>query len=103
VTGGVWTLALALTGTPRSSTPPVLGASAPMFLLVFGVISGLLVTWIARMAAGSDARKRGMEADKRLRTSIASVADARLFTPVQKELGAYMTCREALNGVRHGR
>ncbi len=68
----------------------------PVVLLLGGVVLGLLLALLCRFLVAATARSRARSADRRLRSSIRSVADELVVTPVHTELAAYDEVRERL-------
>ena len=64
-------------------------------LVVCGVVLGLLVALVARVAAGIGARRRAARARKRLRESVVRVADDLVRVPVADEMAALSRARTA--------
>jgi GTP-binding protein EngB required for normal cell division len=104
VVGGLWLGALfgaEFLRLPGLPDPPAWnGIPIPTIGLVGGVVVGLLLALVSRLLAGVGSQRRARVADRRMRESIAEVADRLVFTPVEEELSAYRTCRDALATVR---
>jgi GTP-binding protein EngB required for normal cell division len=99
VAGLVWSgvlLADPQFGVDRPDTPDVAGFPVPVLLLLGGVVVGVLLALLCRVLVSATARSRARTADRRLRSSIASVADELVVTPVRAELKAYDTVRDGL-------
>jgi GTP-binding protein EngB required for normal cell division len=99
VAGLVWSgvlLADPQFGVDRPDTPDVAGFPVPVLLLLGGVVVGVLLALLCRVLVSATARSRARTADRRLRSSIASVADELVVTPVRAELTAYDTVRDGL-------
>ncbi|WP_432982463.1 GTPase [Dactylosporangium sp. CA-233914] len=87
----------ALLGLPSVEGPTV-GAGIPLatMLLGGGLLFGLLLSVVVRPFAGLAARRARARAERRLRESIAEVAQAHIVAPVQEVLRSYDEAREAL-------
>jgi len=64
-------------------------------LVAAGVVGGILVAVLARALGAVGARRRAARARKRLRESVARVADGLVRLPVGEELSALARCRAA--------
>jgi hypothetical protein len=64
-------------------------------LVAAGLVAGVLVALVSRLFAAVGARRRAARARRRLRESVASVADALVRGPVGEELGALSRARAA--------
>ncbi len=84
-------------GVDRPDTPDVQGFPVPVLLLVGGVVLGILLALLCRFLVTATARRRARTADRRLRASIAAVAEELVVTPVRDELAAYATVRDGLD------
>jgi GTP-binding protein EngB required for normal cell division len=99
VGGGLWLAGLAFFAYLRLPEPPTAewrGIALPTLMLVGGVVAGLVVAGLSRLAAGWSANRRAHTAGDRLRKSIAGVVDEMVVQPVQAELDAYVRCRDGL-------
>lgn len=99
VAGLGWLVGLGVTGLVASSTPPVpdvLGVPLPTVLLVGGIVVGLAVFVVGRIAARSAGRRRAERADNLLRGSIEQEAQERVIDPMRAELETYEACRTGL-------
>jgi len=78
--------------------PPLLGGLVPVpfVLVVGGVVLGLVLAALARALAGIGARRRAATVERRLRESIATVADDYILAPVAEVLERHRSTREAL-------
>ncbi len=92
VVGLLWLLVLAALGWLQLGdavpTPDVEGLPVPTVLLVAGILGGLLVAFLARLAVGAGARRRARTAQRRLSERVAAVGDELIVAPVQEELEA---------------
>ncbi|MGG5259381.1 YfjP family GTPase [Phycicoccus avicenniae] len=101
VVGLLWLGAYAVAGwlqldsvvpeVPRLGVLPV-----PFLLLVGGLLLGVLLAALAAWLARVGARRRGAVMDRRLRESIAGVADTEVLGPVRRVLERHAATREAL-------
>ena len=99
VVGLVWSAVVLLDpqfGVDRPDTPDVQGFPVPVLLLIGGVVLGLLLALLCRLLVSATARSRARAADRRLRSSISSVAEELVVLPVRTELAAYDEVREGL-------
>ncbi|QAY70457.1 GTPase [Xylanimonas protaetiae] len=64
-------------------------------LVAAGVVLGVLLALVSRLCAGIGARRRAARARKRLRESVARVADALVRVPVAEEMAALARARTA--------
>ena len=99
IVGALWLAALAVMGylrLPQLDTPTWEGIPAPTFLLLGGVLAGIVVAFLARLAAGMAARRRARAADRRLRTAIAEVTTRLVVEPIEGELDAYRRYRDGV-------
>ncbi len=97
--GALWLAALAFFAYLRLPEPGSLdwnGFPVPTLLLLGGVIAGLLVAAASRFAARISARRRAHRASVRLRAAIEGVTDAYVVAPMQREIDAYLQCRDGL-------
>lgn len=97
--GGLWLAALAFFAYLRLPEPGSLnwhGLPVPTLLLLGGVLGGLLVAALSRAAAAFSARRRAARAGSRLRAAIAKVVESFVIEPMQRELDAYVECRDGL-------
>jgi len=84
---------LQLDGFP---TMPWRGVPLPTWLLLGGVLAGLLLALVCRFLVAATARSRARAADKRLREAIGQVTEDLVVTPIEAELAAYGQVREGL-------
>jgi len=92
VVGLLWLVAVAALGWLQLSdavpTPDWEGLPVPTLLLVGGILAGLLVAFLARLAVGAGARRRARTAQRRLSERVSAVADELVVAPVEAELAA---------------
>ena len=97
--GLLWTLfmmfapAMGLMGVP---TVYWWGWPAQFVLLAGGVVAGLLLAGVSRIAVSLAARAKANRADRTLHEAIARVTDDELLAPVQEELDRHRRAVEAL-------
>lgn len=99
VAGLAWLLVLMLLGWlqfPSIETPTWGPLPWPFVLLVGGILAGLLLALVSRFLAGIGARRRAAVIDRRLRDSIATVADERILAPVAAILERHRETRTHL-------
>jgi GTP-binding protein EngB required for normal cell division len=99
VVGGLWLTALAVFSylrLPEPETADWRGLPVPTMLLIGGVLAGLVVAGLCRLAAGRSARRRARRAEQRMRSAIAEVVDELVVEPMQAELDAYVRCRDGV-------
>ena len=97
IVGGIWSVAMAASGTLGSSAvPKVAGISLPLVLLLGGVGAGVLVALVCRLLVAATARSRARSADRRLREAVEQVSAELVVAPVAAELDAFRTVRNAL-------
>ena len=103
VVGLVWLVVIGLAGwlqLPAIPTVDVGPFATPFLLLVGGLLGGLLVAGLGRLLARAGARRRGGVVDKRLRRSIAEVADAVVIAPVREVLERHARTRKGIARAR---
>jgi len=90
--GMLWLLALAALSYLRLDdllpTPEVQDVEVPTLLLVGGVLLGLLLGLLARIAIGVGARRRARVAERALRARVSEVGRELVVDPVEAELAA---------------
>jgi GTP-binding protein EngB required for normal cell division len=97
VGGGIWAVAMALSGTlGDDSVPRIAGVALPLVLLIGGVVAGLLLALGCRLLVSVTARSRARAADRRLRAAVHEVSAELVVAPVAVELDAFRTVRNAL-------
>ncbi|MER7173397.1 YfjP family GTPase [Streptomyces mesophilus] len=87
VVGGIW-----LFGQVVGVAEPNL--TAPVLLMMAGIVGGPCVEWACRMAARGPARRYGQEAERKLREAAAACGRQRVLDPVASELLRYREVRE---------
>lgn len=100
VAGLAWTGVLL--GTDKlddPSTPEVAGQPLALVLLVGGLVLGVVIGLVGRLAVRSIARRRADAADERLREGVRQVSHELVVDPVEVELAAYASTRAALGRV----
>jgi GTPase Era involved in 16S rRNA processing len=77
--------------------PPAIGSvSVPLLMALVGVVLGICLGFLARLAVDVSARRTAEHASHALRQSIATVAHQRVFAPIEAEMAAYDATRRAL-------
>ncbi|GAB3256383.1 GTPase [Nocardioides dilutus] len=95
--GGVWSVAMAASGTlGSSSVPKYAGVSLPLLMLLGGVAAGVLLALVCRLLVSVTARSRAASANRRLRDAVEEVAAELIVTPIAAELDAFRTVRNGL-------
>lgn len=97
--GGLWLVALAVMGylqLPQPDTMRVRNFPLPTLLLVGGVLAGLLLALLSRLLARLSGKAKARTAERRMRTAIADVTERLVVEPIQAEVAAYRTTRDAL-------
>jgi hypothetical protein len=101
VVGLAWLAAYAVAGwlqldqlVPDAPTVGVL--PVPFLLLAGGLLLGPLLAALAAWLARIGARRRAAVMERRLRSSIETVADAEIVAPVRRVLERHAATREAL-------
>jgi hypothetical protein len=72
----------------------------PFLLVVGGIALGLVLAALSRALAGVGARRRADTVDRRLRQSIATVADEEILAPIAAVLERHRATRESLDRAR---
>ena len=72
----------------------------PFLLVVGGIALGLVLAALSRALAGVGARRRADAVDRRLRQSIATVADEEILAPIAAVLERHRATRESLDRAR---
>jgi hypothetical protein len=102
--GALWLLALAGLGYLQLNevvpTPDVEGIPAPTGLLVGGILAGLLLAFLARLANRSGARRRARRARRAMHERVVGVADELVIAPLEAELATHGELTKALEGER---
>jgi len=95
--GGLWSVAMAASGTLGSaSVPDYAGVSLPLLMLLGGVGAGVLLALLCRLLVSSTARTRAATANRRLRQAVEEVSTELVVAPVEAELDAFRTVRNGL-------
>ncbi len=98
--GGVWSIAMAASGTLGADTVPrYAGVSLPLLLLIGGVAAGVVLALLCRFLVGATARSRAAAADRRLREAVQTVCAELVVGPIAAELDAFRTVRNGLAAV----
>jgi GTPase Era involved in 16S rRNA processing len=98
VAGLVWTGVLAGSGKLQDGdTPRVGGVALGLVLLVGGLVLGIVVGVVCRIALGATARRRAADADARLRASVTEVSHELVIAPIEVELVAYTAVRSGVS------
>lgn len=96
-----WTGVLLGTGKLQDAdTPEVFGVAVALVLLVGGLVLGIILGLVARIAVGRAARGRAARADERLREAVNEVTHELVIEPVEAELAAYAAVRAGLDRAR---
>jgi GTP-binding protein EngB required for normal cell division len=74
----------------------VAGVPVPTWLLLGGVVAGLVLALLSRLVNAVGARRRTRAAQRTLAPGIESVADALVVAPVEGELDVYERLRQSL-------
>jgi GTP-binding protein EngB required for normal cell division len=99
VIGGGWLAALAFFSylqLPEPGTAEWGGVAVPTVLFLGGVLLGLVVAGLSRLAARWSAHRRARRAEASLHAAIATVVDDLVVDPMQRELDAYAQCRDGI-------
>ncbi|WP_329427895.1 50S ribosome-binding GTPase [Streptosporangium sp. NBC_01495] len=97
--GGIWLLALVALDylrLPQLYMPTVGELPWPTTLLIGGVLLGLLIALLSRVAAWLGGRRRARRAAKALRSSVDKVGRELVLDPVAEELTRYQHFTEAV-------
>lgn len=95
--GGVWSVAMAASGTLGSDeVPEYAGVTLPLLMLIGGVGLGVLLALFCRLLVGATARGRATLADRRLRAAVHEVSAELVVAPIDVELDAFRTVRNGL-------
>ena len=87
----VFALALPMPPSPEVGRLPL-----PTLLLGGGLLAGLLLGLLARVAVGIAARRQASRTEKALNRSVATVADDLVLTPVTRLRDDYLSARANL-------
>ncbi|HEX2432842.1 MAG TPA: GTPase [Gaiellaceae bacterium] len=100
VVGALWLVGLGILSWLRVDdviTTPELGSiPVPTLLLVGGVLAGILLAFLARVANGIGARRRSGKAALSLRRKVEEAAQELVIDPVEQELEAHERLRRLL-------
>ena len=100
--GALWLLALLLLDYLRLDdvipVPEARGMPLPTVLLVGGIVAGIAFGFLARLATGFGARRRGRAAARSLRGRLEQSADRLVLEPLDEELRAYRRLCAAVAG-----
>ena len=99
LTGGVWLAALAVMNYLDMTTPDTptwQGIALPLWMIIGGIVVGVVLALFCRILVSSTAKNRAAAADRRLRAAISEVSDELVIAPIKAELAAYTTVRDGL-------
>jgi GTP-binding protein EngB required for normal cell division len=100
VVGALWLVVLGVLSWLRVDdvipTPELRGIPVPTLLLVGGVLAGILLAFLARVANGLGARRRSGKAARSLRRQVEEAAQELVIDPVEQELEAHERLRRLL-------
>jgi hypothetical protein len=100
VVGMVWLFVLGILGYLRIDdvlpTPELRGIPIPSLLLLGGILAGLVLAFLARVANGVGARRRSRTAARALRRQVEDAAEELVIGPVESELEAHERLRASL-------
>ncbi|WP_431932251.1 GTPase [Nonomuraea jabiensis] len=85
---------------PQPPLPTVGVVPWPTVLLVGGVLAGVLIALLSRLAAWAGGRRRARRTARALRTAVGRVGDDLVLAPVRAELDRYARFTEALTRAR---
>ena len=88
--------ALAYLQFPVPEVPRVQGWPVPTVMVAGGALLGIALAILAKLITGAAARSRGAAARKRLKASVAAVAEAMVVEPVELELSRLASFNRAL-------
>ncbi|WP_326645461.1 50S ribosome-binding GTPase [Streptosporangium sp. NBC_01755] len=103
--GGAWLLALVAIDylrLPQLYLPTAGELPWPTTLLIGGVLLGLLIALLSRVASWAGGRRRARRAARALRESVDRVARELVLDPVEEELSRYHRFTEAVTLARNG-
>jgi hypothetical protein len=103
--GALWLLGLvglAALALPAPDPPTVGGLPVPTALLLGGIVVGLALALLARLAVRGSARRAGRRARAAVSEQVAQVARARIADPVAEELGSLEAFRVGLVAAEGG-
>lgn len=100
VVGAAWLFVLGILGYLQIDevlpTPELRGVPVPSLLLLGGVLAGLVLAFLARIANGIGARRRSRAAARALRRQVEEAAQELVIGPVESELDAHERLRASL-------
>jgi GTP-binding protein EngB required for normal cell division len=100
VVGMVWLFVLGILGYLHIDevlpTPELRGIPIPSLLLLGGVLAGLVLAFLARVANGVGARRRSRTAARALRRQVENATEELVIGPVESELEAHEHLRASL-------
>lgn len=99
VAGLLWLIAQGITSFSSVDLPDlgdVAGVPMAAVVVVGGVIGGIALAALSRVAARMGGRRKAERADEALRAAIASVAAERVIGPIEAELDSYRTYRTGI-------
>ena len=100
IAGLAWTGVLLASGKLDSpDTQQVGGVALALVLLVGGVVLGIVIGLVCRLAVAGVARRRAAAADQRLREAVREVSHELVVDPIEVELAAYTAMRAGLSQV----
>jgi len=88
---------VALTGGDAPEPPRAAGMSLPVLLALAGLVAGIVLTVLGRLASGLAARSTARRARRRLEAAVRDVVHRLVVTPVQAELDSCRTTRTGLD------
>src|SRR6185312_2167045 len=97
--GALWLLGIAALGYFQfqvPETPRVEGFPVPTLLLAAGILAGVLLALASGLISRLVARSRAAKARRRLRASVAQVAEEQIVQPVQDAVARYQEFRRAV-------
>ena len=97
--GFAWLGVLAALGylqLPVPEVPMVQGWPVPTVMIAGGALLGIVLALLAKLIAGAAARARGAAARKRLKASVAAVAEDYVVEPVELEVSRLASFSRAL-------
>ena len=74
----------------------VQGSPVPTVMIAGGALLGIVLALLAKLIAGAAARARGAAARKRLKASVAAVAEDYVVEPVELEVSRLASFSRAL-------
>ena len=81
---------------PVPEVPLVEGWPVPTVMIAGGALLGIVLAVLAKFIAGAAARARGAAARKRLKASVAAVAEDLVVEPVELEVSRLASFNKAL-------